>query len=158
MAANTNLPLLFPYDRTLITGSVKGRDQLTKTHEILVLKRTSVQTTANPTFDRWEIWCREKQSDLSEFTQPERGRFPDSSQVFFPASIGNNFHPLGTEPLPTSTLLATTQAKKEGKNWFWHPFVWVLWHSSLLPQYYCLSVNYSALPRLEYSIPGQTLT
>lgn len=99
----------------------------------------------------------QRSCDLSEFTQLERGRFPDS-WLFFPASIGDNLHPLGTEPLPTFAALATTQAKKEGKNLLWRPFFLVLWHGSLLPQYYCLSVNYAALPRLEYSIPSQILT
>lgn len=97
----------------------------------------------------------QRSCDLSEFwIRADRGRFL-YSWLFFPASTRDNLHPLETEPLPT---FATTQAKKEGKNLLWRPFFLVLWHGSLLPQYYCLPVNYSALPRLEYSIPSQILT
>lgn len=115
----------------------------------------------NPTFYRWEIWCPEKPCELSAVTLLERARI--SSLMFFLCinrkqlpSIRNH------EPLPTSAILATTQAKKEGEELVLAS-VLVLWHGPLLPQYYggkshSLSVNHSAWPSLECSIPGQKRT
>lgn len=58
------------------------------------------------------------------------------------------------EPLPTSAILATTQAKKEGilSRLMTRPFATTIlwWWSS-----HSLSGNHSAWPRLEGSIPGQ---
>ena len=87
-------------------------------------------------------------------SQLERARFPDRGLLLFPASVGNNAI-LWELTMPCFSSTGNHTSKERGKIFFWHPFFLVLWHSPLLPQYYCLSAKFhSAKAGVSHPWPG----